>query len=294
MAFEATYISYGDTIDHTPAGDIAAGEVVVVSSNFVAVARHAIVAGVKGALTARGIFDFDKEAPLVISEGDAVYWDDTANEADKTATNNYIGVCVEDAASAATTVRVDLRSIEAAAVETLALEDLSDVDSASTYTAGNVLVADGDSFEEVAVSGDATLAADGTATLNASKGQQIAIIHVEDGAAGVDIANRPIFAIPPACTLVSASILTEGAPAGVDDANTSVILLEDEGSNAIVTKTYNTGTQPPSTNLESLGALDATHKILTAEEMVWLSVTNGATADLPAFSVIIVYEVTNV
>ena len=117
--------------------------------------------------------------------------------------------------------------------------------------------------------------------------QQVA---VEDLAAEVDITNRPIFVSPTGLEFVTIGILTLGAPAGVNDANTSVITLKDDAGNTIVAKTYNTGTQPPSSDYADLGALSATHKVLTAGEHVTLSVANGATADLPAFLIILEYK----
>jgi len=129
------------------------------------------------------------------------------------------------------------------------------------------------------------------AALNAEDTEQLAIIPVEDLAANGDIAARPIFVHPRAVTLTSLGILTEGSPAGVDDDNTAVIAVADDASNAIVSKTYNTAAQPPDTDYADLGALDATHKVLAAEEHITLSVTQGTTADLPAFSVIVRYTV---
>lgn len=116
---------------------------------------------------------------------------------------------------------------------------------------------------------------------------QLMLIAVEDLAAGADITNRPIFASPTKCLVLSAGILTQGAPADVDNANTSVILLEDDASNALVTKTYNTGTQPPSSDYEDLGSLSNAE--YAAGEHLMLSVTNGVTADLPAFVIILEY-----
>ena len=134
----------------------------------------------------------------------------------------------------------------------------------------------------------------GALTLNAAHAEQTVIVRVEDLAAGADIATRPIFVHPPSpVTLVSVGILTEGAPAGVDNDNTAVLALADDAANAIVTKTYNTATQPPTADYEDLGALDGTHKVLTAGEHVTLSVTQGATANLPALSVILRYIPTN-
>lgn len=54
-------------------------------------------------------YEYDKEAPLVITAGDDLFWDDTAKKVTKTASGNtWCGFAVEDAASAATTVRFHL------------------------------------------------------------------------------------------------------------------------------------------------------------------------------------------
>ncbi|MBN2377054.1 MAG: DUF2190 family protein [Sedimentisphaerales bacterium] len=124
--------------------------------------------------------------------------------------------------------------------------------------------------------------------------EQIVIIPVEDLAANADIATREIFVHPRAVTIVSIGILTDGAPAGVDDSNTSVIAFADDAANAILSKTYNTATQPPTSDYEDLGTVDATHSVLAAGEHVTMSITNGTTADLPAFSVIIRFIPANV
>jgi len=108
---------------------------------------------------------------------------------------------------------------------------------------------------------------------------------VEDLAAGADILNIPIFVNPKAVTINTIGILTQEAPAGVDDSNTSVILIEDDASNVLVTKTYDADPQPPSSDYEDLGALS--NNSLNAGEHLMLSVTNGATANLPAFIIVI-------
>ena len=115
-------------------------------------------------------------------------------------------------------------------------------------------------------------------------------IRIEDLGAGVDIANRPIFVNSAAVTIESIGMLTEGAPAGVDDSNTAVLLIEDDASNAVVTKTYNTATQPPTADYEDLGTL--TNNSLNAGEHLMLSLTNGVTANLSALSIVIKYYYT--
>jgi len=114
-------------------------------------------------------------------------------------------------------------------------------------------------------------------------------IAIEDLAAGADFTARPLFNPPWPCQLVRAGILTLGAPAGVDDSNTAVIALTDGAGNSIVSKTYNTAAQPPSGAYGSLGALDATNSLLTADELVKIAVTQGTTANLPGFFVVLDY-----
>lgn len=131
--------------------------------------------------------------------------------------------------------------------------------------------------------------------VNSAAVKRVHTYQIEDLAAGADIVARPILAVPTgmSATLVSASIISQGAPAGIDDANTCVIVLTD-GTNTIVTKTYNTGTAFPASGASGdLGTLDATHKILTAGEKLCLAVTNGATANTPAFMLQLVYTLSD-
>jgi len=118
-----------------------------------------------------------------------------------------------------------------------------------------------------------------------------AIIRIEDLAAGADIADRPIFVNPRAVTIESIGILTEGAPAGIDAGNTAVLLIEDDASNTLVTRTYNAATQPPSSDYEDLGNLN--NASLNAGEHLLFSLTQGSTANMPAFSIIIEYYYTD-
>ncbi len=117
--------------------------------------------------------------------------------------------------------------------------------------------------------------------------------QVEDLAAGADIASRVILAAPAGLdlTLASAHIIPQGTAAGVDDGNTAVIALSD-GTNTIVSKTYNTETAFPDDGaIADLGDLDADHKVLSAGEKLYLDVLNGATANLPRFMVQLVFTV---
>jgi predicted RecA/RadA family phage recombinase len=110
MAFEAIWVSGGDTIDHTPGGAVAAGEVVEISANLVGVASTAIAAGELGTLVVGGVFDVVKEATTdTYAVGAAVYWDssaDIAGTTDDSASDNLLGYAVAAAAATDTTVRV--------------------------------------------------------------------------------------------------------------------------------------------------------------------------------------------
>ena len=117
-------------------------------------------------------------------------------------------------------------------------------------------------------------------------------IPVEDLGAGEDIAQRFVFEAPTGfdVTLVSANILSQGTPAGIDDSNTCVVLLEDGSSNEIVKSTYNASNAFPSAGVStSLGTISSTYGVLTAGEKLLLSVTNGASANPPRFVIQIVY-----
>lgn len=116
-------------------------------------------------------------------------------------------------------------------------------------------------------------------------------ISVEDLAAAADIAARPVFVAPFAGSIQSIGILTEGSPAGIDDSNTVVIAIADAAANTILTKTFNTANQPPSSDYADLGAVSATHKWLNAGEKVTIAVTQGgSTSNMPAFSIQIVFK----
>jgi len=109
--------------------------------------------------------------------------------------------------------------------------------------------------------------------------------QVEDLAANADITDRPIFSSAYAYTFSKATILTEGAPAGVDNSNTVVVTLKNGAGSTIVTKTYNTTTQPPTSDYADLGSLSINSII--AGDIITLSVTQGATANMPPFSIVL-------
>jgi len=107
---------------------------------------------------------------------------------------------------------------------------------------------------------------------------------VENLAPGSDITTRPIWGTQNGFDLSDLSIITEGAPAGVDNSNTVVITLKNGAGSTIVTKTYNTASQPPTSDTASLGALSIT--TIAASDIITLTVTCGTTANMPAFSIL--------
>lgn len=131
------------------------------------------------------------------------------------------------------------------------------------------------------------------AKLSTAAGTRIFSYQVEGLAANADITDRVIFFAPTGVdvTLVSASIVAQGNAAGIDDSNTCVIKLSD-GTNTIVETTYDSSHAfPAAAAVTSLGTLNSTYKALAAGEKLYLSVTNGTTANPPAFMLQIAYTV---
>ena len=76
-----------------------------------------------------------------------------------------------------------------------------------------------------------------------------------------------------------------GAPAGIDDANTVVLTIKNNSGTTIVTKTYDTSNQPPSTTFADLGALSVT--AFASNEFLTITIVQGTTANLPAFAIVL-------
>ncbi len=96
------------TLKYTNASAVAAGDVVVINGN-VCIAVGAYGAGAEGIYVFRGRVEFPKEAALAIAPGEKCYWVAGAGNVNKTASGNTaIGIAVEAAAGADTTVLVEL------------------------------------------------------------------------------------------------------------------------------------------------------------------------------------------
>lgn len=108
----AIFRHQGAAIDHTPAADVAAGDVIV-QGELVGIARLDIKANTLGALAVEGVFDFPKATGggTAITAGAEVYWDEGAVEATTDAAsgaNKRIGRSVRDAADGDALVRLRL------------------------------------------------------------------------------------------------------------------------------------------------------------------------------------------
>lgn len=104
-----------------------------------------------------------------------------------------------------------------------------------------------------------------------------------DLAAGADIADAPVGAAAFNGTLVAAKVISTGAAAGVDDANTSVFAIK-VGVTTLASKTYDTANAFPAAGVADDLTLGEAVSVAT-DDVITLSVTNGATANLPIFVV---------
>ncbi|MEW6115656.1 MAG: DUF2190 family protein [Nitrospirota bacterium] len=82
---------------------------VIVGNGHVLVALGDYAANAEGVYAFRSRASFPKEAALAVTAGDKMYWVAAAGNANKTAAGNTLmGIAVEDAAAADTTVTVEL------------------------------------------------------------------------------------------------------------------------------------------------------------------------------------------
>ena len=122
-------------------------------------------------------------------------------------------------------------------------------------------------------------------SLLASSLAQMLSFQIEACVAGADIAGKVLAAIPTGYSfeILSADVISNGSPAGIDAANTCVVAIKNQ-ANTVVTKTYDNVSGFPEDNaVSNLGAISATHKTVAAGSAISLYVTNGATAATPTF-----------
>ena len=111
----AQFIHEGKSIDHTPAADVSAGDVVV-QGELVGIAKLDIAAEALGALAVTGVFDLPKAdgEGTALTVGTAVYWDAADGQVNVDPANPFFGFAIAAAADADTAVRVLLVPLELA------------------------------------------------------------------------------------------------------------------------------------------------------------------------------------
>ena len=105
---QAKYLQKGDSIDYTPAADVAAGDVVVLNAR-VGIAKLDIKANTLGALAVTGIYRIPKDASA-LGAGNEVFWNAATQKASATSAGDavWLGIATADARAADETAFVRL------------------------------------------------------------------------------------------------------------------------------------------------------------------------------------------
>ena len=127
--------------------------------------------------------------------------------------------------------------------------------------------------------------ADGTIKVSGVGRRFVGIYDVYNLTPGADITAMPFFSSYYAFTMTRIGIITKGAPAGIDNSNTVVLTIKNSAGTTVVTKTYNTANQPPSSAFADLGTLTTT--AFTSNDYLTVTVTQGTTANMPAFAIVL-------
>lgn len=179
---QATFISEGCSIEHTPVSAVAAGAVVLVGT-VPGIAKRPIAAGELGALHIDGVFAVVKKTGA-LTAGDAIYWDvdgdPVGGEAGSGAASgtaadgNLMGFAAEDAGSSDETVAVKLTAAKRTATiaGSVSTDDISGSDA--TLTIAGLQAAQGGSVS----------ATGGTSTTSGNAGGAVAITGGVPGATG--------------------------------------------------------------------------------------------------------------
>lgn len=112
MATEATrFADEEDMIDLTAEAAYTGGEVIQLPDGRCGIPHGDVASGAVGTFETEGIFTVNKTTGMVFLDGGKVYWDHSANKAHYKAVSDrdfYIGTAYGDAASADTTMKVNL------------------------------------------------------------------------------------------------------------------------------------------------------------------------------------------
>ena len=215
-----TYKGTGDRIDYTNAGSaISAGDVIELTDCIgIAIGDIAASTG-NGSLYVTGIHALTANASESWTVGKNLYWDKTNDRLTITPSSGVTvlaGIFPGPADKTSTATENVLLLPGAAAREAIALADINDV-GVTTATAGRLMVADGDSWESVAVSGDIAMGATGAVTIAAGAVEDSMIEGLADGEfiIGVDgdAANNAKVTMSGEATLANNGALTLAFPA---------------------------------------------------------------------------------
>ncbi len=104
------FIQLGDVLDHTPAGAVTSGAVVVIGVR-VGIAVANIAAGETGALRVKGVVELAKLGTDVVAQGALLYWDATNSRLTTTASGNVLaGYAAKPAGNGVSTVWLHLNA----------------------------------------------------------------------------------------------------------------------------------------------------------------------------------------
>lgn len=109
----ANHVQKGSVISWTngTGSAVSAGDVVLVGTTRVGIALQDIASTAEGEVAIEEVWEVTKAAPLVIAQGDLLYWDAGDENFNKTATDNTLaGFAAKAAASADTTVHIKLNA----------------------------------------------------------------------------------------------------------------------------------------------------------------------------------------
>jgi predicted RecA/RadA family phage recombinase len=103
------HIQQGQSMPYTNGGGtaIASGTPILIGV-LLCIALGNIAAGEEGQVATEEVWEVPKEAPLVIAQGDQLYWDDANGVVTKTDTDVPCGKAFAAAGSAATTVQIKI------------------------------------------------------------------------------------------------------------------------------------------------------------------------------------------
>lgn len=123
------YVQKGRVVAVAMPYDRLAGQGVLVGSIFGVCANDAL-SGVSSSVQVRGVFDVTKDTST-FSQGDKVYWDDSAKKCSSTSTSNVVvGYATQAQLTGDATVRVSLMHANRSAA------DVATVSAAAAATAG--------------------------------------------------------------------------------------------------------------------------------------------------------------